>query len=136
MVKELTEQEKQSIRDAVMASCKTKGISGPLYNTCVQLGYEDALKHASQGKLSMWFGKVNSFVQSQGGLTGILQSVSSVANQYKSNVNPMAGTIPPPVDETKKSNSDTTGLWIFIIVLLIVLIIAATIYFRKKGNGA
>lgn len=133
MAKELTEQEKQSIKAAVMASCNAKGLSGPLYATCVQLGYEDALKHASQGKLGKWFEKVNSFVQSQGGLTGILQSVSSVANQYKSNV---AGTIPPPIDETKKTDSDKTGVWIFVIVLLIVLIIAATIYFRKGKNGA
>jgi len=91
---QLTEQDKKKIMDSVIASCISKGIkptvttsagivANPLYASCIQLGYADALSHASQGKLGLWFQKVNSFVQSQGGITGCykvcLQSPINIA---------------------------------------------------------
>ena len=156
MAKELTEQEKKQIKDAVIASCISKGIkptmvsggytvANPLYTSCVQLGYTDALKHASQGKLGLWFSKVNSFVQSQGGVTGLLQSVSSLANQYKAGTPGVQDGQPTgqptgygePFDYTQEEpKSSSTGLWLVLIVLLLVLIVASVIYFSKKGKTA
>jgi hypothetical protein len=161
MAKQLTPQELQKIKDSVIASCISKGIKpmisapyepisfvpNPQYASCVQLGYADAIKHAEQGKLGLWFSKVNSFVQSQGGVTGLLQSVSSIASQYRGNTpNPPADIyagqqstqFPPGYDQTgtdTSGKSDNMGLWIVLIILLIVLIIATAIYFSKKSKS-
>lgn len=143
MVKQLTQQEMQQIKDAVIASCISKGIKfgSPQYAPCVQLGYDDAIKQATQGKLGLWFGKVNSFVQSQGGVTGLLQSVSSIASQYRGNTANMnvygadSTQFPPGYSQDVKK-SDNMGLWLVLIILLIVLIIATVIYFNKKGKSA
>jgi hypothetical protein len=158
MTKELTEQEKKQIKDTVIASCVSKGIKptlvsggrvvpNPLYASCIQLGYDDAIRHASQGKLGLWFSKVNSFVQSQGGFTGLLQSVSSLANKYKVGTPdvPGTGTLPPygqdyypgsyPGDYPDK-RTGSTALWLVLIVLLLVLIVATAIYFSKKSKPA
>lgn len=156
MAKQLTEQQIQQIKDSVIASCISKGIkptvmtstgqvANPLYVSCAQLGYADAIKHATQGKLGLWFSKVNSFVQSQGGVTGLLQSVSSLASQYRGQTPNMGlpGSLPdnstqfPPgygqdTQDTKKGGN--MGLWLFLVILLIVLIIATAIYFSKKGK--
>ena len=152
MAKELTEQDKKNIKDSVIASCISKGIkptvqtsSGPVpnpqYASCVELGYQDALKEASKGKLGLWFQKVNSFVQSQGGVTGMFQSVSSIANQYKNGTPDMmlgmTNTQFPAgygEDQTTKQKTDNMGLWLIMIVLLVILIIAAIIYFRSKNK--
>ena len=156
MAKELTEQDKQKIKDSVIASCISKGIKptiqtsagsvpNPQYASCVQLGYDDALKEASKGKLGLWFQKVNSFVQSQGGITGLLQSVETIAAQYKASTPDMttgayANQIPTgyAFDEQQalKQKSDNMGLWIIMIVLLIALIIAAVIYFKKQAKAS
>lgn len=153
---QLTKEEMQKIKDSVIASCISKGIKpvimtggtpmpNPLYGSCVQLGYDDAVKHSQQGKLGLWFSKVNSFVQSQGGVTGLLESVSSIANEYKGQTANMQGIsgmtntqFPPGYDQAGNPNksSDNMGLWLFLIILLIVLIIASVIYFKnnsKKG---
>jgi hypothetical protein len=150
----LTQEETQKIKDSVIASCISKGIKpviisggmpmpNPLYSSCVQLGYDDAVKHAEQGKLGLWFGKVNSFVQSQGGVTGLLQSVSSIANQYREQTanlqQPgMSNTqFPPGYDQAGMGTSekdDNMGLWLVLIILLIILIIAAVIYFKKNNK--
>lgn len=153
MAKQLTEEDKKKIKDSVIASCVAKGIKptvqtstgmvpNPLYANCVQLGYEDALKHATQGKLGQWFSKVNSFVQAQGGITGLLQNVATVAAQYRGQTADMAsagtsmgvGTqFPPGYDQVgRDDDGDNTSLWIVMIVLLLVLIIATTLYFNKK----
>ncbi len=155
MAKQLTDQEIQKIKDSVIASCVSKGIkptvstangvvSNPLYTQCVQLGYEDAVKHATEGKLGLWFSKVNSFVQSQGGFTGLLQSVASIAGKYNDKTANMPANMygsttgaqyPVGYNQlgtTKKS--DNMGLWLFLVILLIVLIIATAIYFHKKSK--
>lgn len=151
MAKELTEQDKKNIKDSVIASCISKGIkptvqtsSGPVpnpqYSSCVELGYQDALKEASKGKLGLWFQKVNSFVQSQGGVTGMFQSVSSIANQYKNSTQDITGGMVNtqfPVGygedtQVTKQKTDNVGLWLIMIVLLVILIIAAIIYFNKN----
>jgi hypothetical protein len=153
MSKQLTEQEIKQIKDSVIASCVSKGIkptvmttigdiTNPLYIKCVQLGYDDAIKHATQGKLSLWFGKVNSFVQSQGGVTGLLQSVSSIAGQYNGKTPDMPNMygnmpttqFPPGYDAVTGKKRDNMGLWLFLIILLIVLIIATMIYFHRKSK--
>lgn len=149
MAKQLTQQELQKIKDSVIASCVSKGIKpgSIMYNNCVKLGYEDAVKHANQGKLGLWFSKVDSFVQSQGGVTGLLQSVSSIANQYRGNTPNMptdlsgdgSSQFPPGYDEAGMDTSgkgDNMGLWLVLIILLIVLIIASVIYFNKKKSVA
>jgi|ERR1700741_2374750 len=153
MAKELTEQDKQKIKDSVIASCISKGIKptiqtsagvvpNPQYASCVQLGYDDAVKEASKGKLGLWFQKVNSFVQSQGGVTGLLESVSSIAEQYRANTPNMTSGMysnqyPDGYSfddqQVSKQKNDSTGLWIGIIILLIILIIAAYLYFNKKN---
>jgi hypothetical protein len=144
----LSEQDKQKIKDSVIASCISKGIKpttmvygssvpNPLYANCVQLGYDDAMKQAEQGKLNQWFSKVNTFVQSQGGASGLLQNVASIANQYRG-LTPDANSTQFPkgygggLDDKEENNK--MGLWIILIVLLIVLIIASFIYFNKNGN--
>lgn len=145
MAKQLTEEDKKKIKDSVIASCVAKGIKptvqtstgmvpNPLYANCVQLGYEDALKHATQGKLGQWFSKVNSFVQAQGGITSLFQNVATAAAQYRSQTADMTGTqFPPGYDQVgRDDDSDNTSLWIVMIVLLLVLIIATTLYFNKK----
>ncbi len=152
MAKELTEQDKKNIKDSVIASCISKGIKptvqtssgavpNPQYASCIDLGYQDALKEASKGKLGLWFNKVNSFVQSQGGVTGLFQSVATIAEQYKNSTQNMSGTggmyntqFPAGYaeDQTVKQKSDNVGLWLIMIVLLIVLIIATVIYFNKN----
>ena len=151
MAKELTEQDKKNIKDSVIASCISKGIkptvqtsSGPVpnpqYASCVELGYQDALKEAGKGKLGLWFNKVNSFVQSQGGVTGMFQSISTIANQYKNSTPDMASGMtntqfPTGYGEDiqiTKQKTDNVGLWLIIMVLLIILIIAAIIYFNKN----
>ena len=151
MAKELTEQDKKNIKDSVIASCISKGIKptvqtttgsvpNPQYSSCVELGYQDALKEHSKGKLGLWFQKVNSFVQSQGGVTGMFQSVSSLANQYKNGTtdmsNGMTNTQFPAgyEDQTTKQKTDNMGLWLVMIVLLVILIIAAIIYFKNKNK--
>jgi len=159
MTKELTEQEKKQIKDTVIASCVSKGIKptlvsggrvvpNPLYASCIQLGYDDAIRHASQGKLGLWFSKVNSFVQSQGGFTGLLQSVSSLANKYKVGTPDVPGTQLPPYGQDyypgsypgSPGNPDkgtgSTALWLVLIILLLVLIVATAIYFSKKSKPA
>lgn len=149
MAKELTEQDKKNIKDSVIASCISKGIkptvqtsSGPVpnpqYSSCIELGYQDALKEASKGKLGLWFQKVNSFVQSQGGVTGMLQSVSTIANEYKNSTPDMylgMNNTQFPTgygeDQSSKQKTDNVGLWLIMIVLLLILIIAAVVYFKK-----
>ena len=149
---QLTEQDKKKIMDSVIASCISKGIkptvtistgmvANPLYASCIQLGYADAINHASKGKLGLWFSKVNSFVQSQGGVTGLFQSVSSLADKYGGKTPDMIGTstqFPPGYDQVgpKSSKGDNMGLWMVMIILLIVLIIATAIYFGKKTSKA
>jgi len=151
MARELTEQEKQKIKESVVASCVSKGIkptvmsggqtvANPMYASCVQLGYADAVKEASKGKLGLWFSKVNSFVQSQGGVTGMFQSISSIANQYKAGTpdlaDPQSNVL---VDNTgyvpDKEKGGMTGLWLMIVVLLIVLVIVSVIYFNKSKKA-
>lgn len=151
MAKELTEQDKKNIKDSVIASCISKGIKptvqtssgavpNPQYASCIDLGYQDALKEASKGKLGLWFNKVNSFVQSQGGVTGLFQSVSNIAEQYKNQTQNMSSggmyntQFPAGYaeDQTVKQKSDNVGLWLIMIVLLIILIIATVIYFNKN----
>lgn len=151
MAKELTEQDKKNIKDSVIASCISKGIKptvqtssgsvpNPQYASCIDLGYQDALKEASKGKLGLWFNKVNSFVQSQGGVTGLFQSVATIAEQYKNGTQNMPGgemyntQFPAGYaeDQTVKQKSDNVGLWLIMIVLLIILIIATVIYFNKN----
>ena len=144
MAKELTQEQMNQIKDAVIASCVSKGIkpNSPQYNSCVQLGYNDAVNHATQGKLGLWFDKVGSFVQSQGGVTGLLQSVSSIANQYRGNTANLTqpdGTtqFPPGYDADasgSKGDSDNMGIWLVLVILLIVLIIATVIYFNKNKS--
>jgi hypothetical protein len=150
MTKELTEQDKQKIKDSIIASCISKGIkptvqtdagmvSNPMYASCVDLGYQDALKEAEKGKLGLWFEKVNSFVQSQGGVTGLFQSVQSIATQYRANTPNMptgtTNTIVPngysTDQEVSKQKTDNMGLWFVMIILLVILIIAALVYFKK-----
>jgi hypothetical protein len=154
MAKELTEQDKKNIKDSVIASCISKGIKptvqtssgavpNPQYASCVELGYQDALKEASKGKLGLWFNKVNSFVQSQGGVTGMFQSVSSIANQYKNSTADMSSGMSNtqfPVgygedQQAVKQKTDNMGLWLVMIILLVVLIIASVIYFRNKSKA-
>lgn len=155
----LTEEDKKKIKDSVIASCVAKGIKptvqtstgvvpNPLYANCVQLGYDDALKHASQGKLGQWFSKVNTYVQSQGGIMGLIQSVSSIASQYRgqtANVPPDmygegqgkgTGTqFPPGYDQAGREERDNTSLWLVMIILLLVLIVATAFYFGKKKSS-
>lgn len=145
----LSEQDKQKIKDSVIASCITKGLKpttmvngiavpNPLYANCVQLGYDDAIKNAQKGSLGQWFSKVNSFVQQQGGITGLLQNASSIANQYRGQTPDInTGTTQFPPQYGEGANDDETennkmGLWIILIILLVVLIIASIIYFNKQ----
>ena len=146
----LTEQDKAKIKDSVIASCIAKGLKpttstsngvvpNPMYANCVQLGYQDALKNASEGKLKQWFNKVNSYVQSQGGIIGLIQSISAQAEKYRNqtaNIDAGSGTggqFPQGYgDVTDDSGKkDNTSLWIFIVILLLVLIIATVIYFKS-----
>ena len=155
MAKELTEQDKQKIKDSIIASCISKGVKptvqtstgsvpNPLYASCIDLGYQDALKEASKGKLGLWFQKVNSFVQSQGGVTGLFQSVNSIAEQYKNQTANMpngmynsGSELPPDYGgQLSKEKNDNTGLWMVVIILLLVLIIAAVIYFSRSKKVA
>jgi hypothetical protein len=151
MARGLTEQEKQKIKESVVASCVSKGIkptvmsggqtvANPMYTSCVQLGYADAVREASKGKLGLWFSKVNSFVQSQGGLTGMFQSISSIANQYKTGTPDLTdsqSTVPSdyPGYVSSKEKGGMTGLWLIIVILLIVLVIASVLYFNKSKNA-
>ena len=152
----LTEEDKKKIKDSVIASCVAKGIKptvqtstgvvpNPLYANCVQLGYDDALKHASQGKLGQWFSKVNSYVQSQGGIIGLIQSASSIAAQYRGQTANVPGStgmdagmngagtqFPPGYDQAGREERDNTSLWLVMIILLLVLIVATVFYFSKK----
>jgi hypothetical protein len=111
-----------------------------MYTSCVQLGYADAVREASKGKLGLWFSKVNSFVQSQGGLTGMFQSISSIANQYKTGTPDLTdsqSTVPSdyPGYVSSKEKGGMTGLWLIIVILLIVLVIASVLYFNKSKKA-
>jgi hypothetical protein len=159
ILKQLTEEDKKKIKDSVIASCVAKGIKptvqtstgmvpNPLYASCIQSGYDDALKHAGQGKLGQWFSKVNTYVQSQGGIIGLLQSISSIAAQYRGKTPDMIGvgagtggtgygtgygTLP---EAGRRDERDNTSLWMVMMVLLLVLIVATAIYFAKGKTKA
>lgn len=159
MAKQLTEEDKAKIKDSVIASCIAKGLKpttktssglmvpNPMYANCVQLGYQDALKNASEGKLKQWFSKVNSYVQSQGGITGFIQGIASAAAQYRNQTADLidnsgvvgSGQFPAGYNDATKDDDikkDNTSLWIFIVILLLVLIIATVIYFKSaKGKS-
>lgn len=157
-MKQLTEQDKKKIKDSVIASCISKGIKptvqtstgvvpNPIYASCIQSGYDDAIKHATQGKLAQWFSKVNTYVQSQGGITGLLQSVSSIAAQYRNQTPDVAGMysglpegagsqFPADYDQaTRGGETDSTNLWLVMIVLLLVLIAVTAVYFSKSTKA-
>lgn len=153
MAKQLTEEDKAKIKDSVIASCIAKGlkpttktssgvVSNPMYANCVQLGYQDALKNATEGKLKQWFNKVNSYVQSQGGITGYIQGIASAAAQYRNQTADLvqtsgvmgSGQFPPgysDITKEEENGKDNTSLWIFLVILLLVLIIATVIYFNS-----
>ena len=155
MAKQFTPQELDAIRKRAIATCNSYGykpmvtspygeIVNPVYSTCLGKEYNDAIKAGNEGKLALWYKKTDSFVKSQGGISGLFGTISNLAGQYKEGYdkgvsgqpgvfgmgyNPNIAndaTLPPEKD---KGN---IGIWIAVVLILIVLIVASIIYFRKK----
>lgn len=152
MAKVFTEKELESIREASRKTCSAMGLTelidsplgkivNPAYAACLQTQYQKGIDAGNQNKLSLWFNKANSFIQAQGGLSGIFQTAAQSYGQYKEgyekgksgaytqqgNVNEFEQN----QDENKRGN---IGWWILIIVLLLVLIIFSIWYFNKKSS--
>lgn len=155
MEKQLSPKELDKIRKRAISKCNSYGftpmmkspygdIVNPAYSTCLQKEYNDAVKASGQGRLNEWYQKTDAFVKSQGGLSGIFSTISSLSDKYKEgyekglqgrsdvfgmgydpNVAPQSMTAPD-------KDRGNIGLWIGIVLVLITLIIFSVIYFRKK----
>jgi len=95
----------------------------------------------NQNKLSLWFNKANSFIQAQGGLSGIFQTAAQSYGQYKEGYEKglsggltQDGNVNEFEQGQNENNRGNIGWWILIIVLLLVLIIFSIWYFNKKSS--
>lgn len=156
MAKQFTQAELESIRKTVYATCSAKGIVpmidspfgkivNPAHSACVQIEYDNAIKAGTQGKLSLWFDKANSFIQAKGGLFGILQNFGTLSQAYQTGLaQGQSGTFGQQGDinqfeeDTRnqgyKKDSGNIGIWIGIIAMLLVVIVLSIWYFNKTSK--
>ena len=152
MAKVFTEKELESIREASRKTCSAMGLTelidsplgkivNPAYAACLQTQYQKGIDAGNQNKLSLWFNKANSFIQAQGGLSGIFQTAAQSYGQYKEGYEKglsggltQDGNVNEFEQGQNENNTGNIGWWILIIVLLLVLIIFSIWYFNKKSS--
>jgi hypothetical protein len=152
MAKVFTENELESIRAASRKTCSAMGLTemidspygmivNPAHAACLQTQYQKGIDAGNQNKLSLWFNKANSFIQAQGGLSGIFQTAAQSYGQYKEGYEKglsggltQDGNVNEFEQGQNENNTGNIGWWILIIVLLLVLIIFSIWYFNKKSS--